>query len=327
MSELIKFPKIRDLKTCLRDIRKCHSGIEKFRFLGHTKLHGTNAGVRWTDGEITCQSRNNKVGDGHFGFVQAIKDNEHISVFCDYISMYYETKDFIIFGEWAGAGIQKKVAIAELPKSWYVFAIYDVEGDEWYYDLDKFVNDLTLRFGDVGIDFVNKYTRYYYELDINNVAEFATKVQQATLDVEKQCPVSFAKGVDGIGEGIVWSCVTYPGLIFKSKGQEHSKSPVKAMLSPEAAERELVYARLADEYVTADRLESAWSWMKEQKLPLDRSSTGKFIQYLVTDTLTEVEVSLAEEISATPDFVEKKLNAKMSEKARIWLFEQLDKLD
>jgi hypothetical protein len=56
-----------------------------------------------------------------------------------------------------------------------------------------------------------------------------------TISVEDECPVGKFFNKEGVGEGIVFTCVTNQELKFKSKGEKHYASKVKILegeLSP-----------------------------------------------------------------------------------------------
>jgi hypothetical protein len=108
-------------------------------FIGTVKLHGTNSAIGFDliNRQHWFQSRNNVIKEGHFGFTTSIHDDEINACFnfLDYIKRPDDNKA-IIYGEWAGSGIQKGVAISSLPKRFYVFAIKIIRSDDTFYYLD-----------------------------------------------------------------------------------------------------------------------------------------------------------------------------------------------
>lgn len=107
--------------------------------VGTVKLHGTNGGVRQNrvTKEITFQSRENvitplKDNAGFAFYMDSIKEDlnslferitSEIAVKNPELVEKLSTHDILIFGEWAGMGIQSNVAISTLPKSFYIFDI------------------------------------------------------------------------------------------------------------------------------------------------------------------------------------------------------------
>jgi hypothetical protein len=105
------------------------------KFKGTVKLHGTNAGVCYNkqDG-LWAQSRENiitpeKDNAGFAFFVES-----HKETFLKLMAMVAKENDLgyaidvekatiSIYGEWAGANIQKGVGICNLPKSFFIFGV------------------------------------------------------------------------------------------------------------------------------------------------------------------------------------------------------------
>jgi hypothetical protein len=65
------------------------------------------------------------------------------------------------------------------------------------------------------------------DIDFNYPTLSQNDIIEATLAVEKECPVGKYFGVSDIGEGIVYSCITEgyqsSDFMFKSKGELHIK--------------------------------------------------------------------------------------------------------
>lgn len=99
------------------------------------KLHGTNGGIRVKDGCVVAQSRNRDLptddpSNDNAGFGAWVAAN------ADFFRAAQFGPEFIIFGEWAGAGVQDTDAVNMLPgKHFFVFAVrtptgYLVEPDD-----------------------------------------------------------------------------------------------------------------------------------------------------------------------------------------------------
>ena len=89
--------------------------IGQLKFRSKIKLHGTNAGVRIKDGEVFYQKRT--------GDVTPLADNAGFASFA-YTVDWKTNQDIIIYGEWAGPGVQKSDAICMIPqKMFFVFGV------------------------------------------------------------------------------------------------------------------------------------------------------------------------------------------------------------
>jgi hypothetical protein len=263
-------------------VNRLTEGIGPAVYFGYVKIHGTNSAVGKVGGKIFYQSRNRILTPekDNFGFARAMSK-------IDWESKIPE--GYIVYGEWAGKGIQKKVGISKLPKTFYPFMTYRVETETWeqlapcsgYSCEGVDAEALTIPYMTVTIDAANR----------NAVGQ---QIQEATLEVEQRCPVAFAQGVDGVGEGLVFRpCVDTHGNIayesetwFKSKGGEHSdqdpKMPNQKTSCPvsEAFLIPLIEARGVQ----------GLQYLQEMNHRVDMSSTGEFIKWMMGDINDEVEI-------------------------------------
>jgi hypothetical protein len=126
-------------------------------------------------------------------------------------------------------------------------------------------------------------------------------------------------GVDGIGEGIVWKCVTpgweSPEFFFKVKGELHSASKVKTLA---AVDVELVASmrEFAEKTVTENRCRQGIDKLREAgKKLIDRTCVGDFIRWVIADVEKE------ESDTAKASGIDlKKANGELTKAARVWFF-------
>jgi hypothetical protein len=130
--------------------------------------------------------------------------------------------------------------------------------------------------------------------------------------------VAKAMGVDGIGEGVVWQCVSpdweSPDFAFKVKGEKHSASKVKTLA---AIDVELVASlrEFAEKTVTENRCRQGIDKLREAHHPLDRSSLGHFIKWVSGDVEKE------ESDTAKDSGIDmKKAAGEITKAARTWFF-------
>jgi len=329
---MIKFPKIRQFRDVIKHVRTQHDfqGFDDednaiyehqtpypqcVSFTGTVKLHGTNAAIVIdSERNITVQSRSREItvendNAGFAAFVAGLPK----SIIDGFSS------DVAIFGEFAGGNIQKGVAINSLPKMFVIFAIKYLEGDGKWTDISKWSFPTEL-LNSNGIYIINQFPTFEIEIDFNS-PEFATeKLQEITLEVEKECPVGKYFGVSGVGEGIVWQAVGCHGRdhVFKVKGEKHSVSKVKT-LAPVDIEKLQNVQEFVEMTVTLQRLEQGIATMLERDITIERKNTGDFLRWVIGDIMSEELDQLTGN-----DLCAKDVNKSISEKARPFWFDACD---
>ncbi|HBD93219.1 MAG TPA: hypothetical protein DC057_03510 [Spirochaetia bacterium] len=313
-----KYPSIEQFRNVIRDVRYAHDYKGKdengkaiylhtdnyptLKFKGTVKLHGTNSAiVKYSDGRLEFQSRERLLSleQDNAGFMAAMipKDLRFLFIlpFNEYIAVY---------GEWCGGNIQKGIAINGLEK---MFVIFGIKVDDNWIDLPKYLYS-NLQ----GIYNILQFKTFEIEIDFNNPELVQNKIIEMTISVEECCPVAKHFGKEGIGEGIVFTCVTNQDLKFKSKGEKHSASKVKVLntVDVEAMANINEFVELA---VTENRLEQGISFFNENNIEIDAKNTGQFLGWIVKDILKEEKDTL--EASGLD---EKKVKNAIVIKARIW---------
>lgn len=301
-------------------------------FCGTVKLHGTNAGVGYSKKHgLWCQSRNRilteKSDNQNFAkFVQ--QHRETFEKFFDTFN-FSEKEKFVIYGEWCGKGIQKNVAVCELPKRFVIFSMLHVGADNkelWLSveQIKEHVNSLksipeSEKEPVKDIDCIYNYPVYYISIDFNDPAASQKDLESVTDDVEKRCPYASANGVNGIGEGVVWRA-EHPDLgeiRFKVKGEQHSVTKPKqstAAIQPEELESINKYV----EYVcNENRFQQALDTVIGKRNP-KMSDIGNFTQWVVKDIESE-ENDTVEFNNLNPRICRKQV----SSAARKWFMERL----
>ena len=284
---------------------------------GTVKLHGTNAaiGKDFRTGEIWFQSRENVITleKDNAGFVRQFHDKlDAINGMTYEAARGFNESVVVIFGEWCGGNIQPNVGIAKLSKRFVVFGAQ--VGGEW---LGKEVV-AKLKNEAAGIYNIYDYQSETIEIDFNRPEIAQNKLSELTIKVEESCPVAKAMGVDGVGEGIVWKCITpgweSPDFYFKVKGEKHSASKVKTLA---AVDVELVASQreFAEKTVTENRCRQGIDMLREAGKPLDRKSIGDFIKWVVADV--EKEES---DTAAASGIDLKKAGGEITKAARTWFF-------
>lgn len=348
---MIKFPSIdqfrnviRHVQTQTRYVGKDENGdaiydasreLPTLTFRGTVKLHGTNAGIVVNTDmysteykNITYQSRERELSltSDNAGFMLFMMKHEKITI--DIAKQVFEilgpqasVVKVAIFGEWCGQSIQKGVAISQLSKKFVVFAvqvIYDDTSTRWLP-----VSWFDIHYDEIGIFNIDTFPTYLIDIDFKYPELAQNKMIEITEAVENECPVGKHFGVSGIGEGVVWTCVSDgwndSGTWFKVKGEKHSASKVRtlAAVDVEAVEsmREFI-----ESTVTEARLEQALdNLVREQLLPFEMKSMGDFIRWVYNDVVKEeMDTIIENQIDM------KKLGGAVANAARPWFIKKLN---
>jgi len=321
MKKLIGFPSIEQFRNIIANINRHYTfvGLDEqgepiydstrpkpvITFTGTVKLHGTNAGISYSDaGGLWAQSRENiiTVEKDNAGFAFFVESNK--TEFLNLIKTVQQrnaidcTENIItIFGEWAGGNIQKGVGISNIDKSFFIFGVKVspiVDNMTEQEKLDKreksahWLEDYSyLRATDKRIYNINDYPKWAMEIDFNLPQLKQNELADLTIAVETQCPVAKAFGFEGIGEGIVWNTY-FNGLrhTFKVKGEKHSSSKVKVLAAVDT-EKLTSIAAFVDSVVTESRVNQAIGVVFPNNEPKDIKKTGDVLRWIVNDIMKE----------------------------------------
>lgn len=289
---------------------------------GTQKLHGTNGCLVFmvNDG-FYCQSRER--------IVSVCSDNAGFAAWANSVSV--EDWDILranfpadwskvaVYGEWAGQGIQKNVAIATLPKAFYIFAARkiseDGETEEWL-DTKNWVFPQ-------GIHNIYKFPTFKIDVNFESPEYAVDQINKWVLEVEAQCPVGKAFGASGIGEGLVMRSVTegYESsrYWFKCKGSLHSATHVKKLATVDIEKFESEQAFIAA-VLDEGRLEQGFNWLAENNKQQDQTSVGDYIRWIFNDVLKESKPEME-----ASGIQEKDLGKLLANPAKKWYFNRLNK--
>ncbi len=340
---LIKMPSIAKFSNIIKDIshqvrfdgldendkpKYNNNKLPKLTFTGTIKLHGTNASVCMNkQGEMWTQSKGNIITPekDNAGFAMFVhKNKEYIK---ELLSAHFitnpELEEVCVYGEWAGKGIQKGVAIAEIEKTFFVFGIKFKRDDEERYSWAQLPETTLNSWIDENknIRSIFEFKTYEVQVDFENPKMAQNKFIEITDEVEKECPVGKAFGISGVGEGVVWvAFLDDVKHTFKSKGDKHSNTRVKK-LSPVDEEKEQAKIDFANYATPAWRLEQMYSevfnTLNGGKGDIKR--TGDFLRAVVADVMKEELDEMAKR-----GLEPKEINGAISKVARRWFMEQLN---
>lgn len=304
MNKYTSISQFRTVNKYVSHVSKVTNTVKpKITFEGTVKLHGTNTGVKISkDGIITIQSRNNEIdiNNDHFGFSKFIEESKE-----ELIKAFKKDVDVVIYGEWCGRGIQKKIALSELEKMWVIFDYFILKDDhDEEEEQNKFVNNSFIKgeglhnfnsLNEKNIYSIYQFPVFNIEIDFSNPIQVENKVQdiiELVQNVEDECPVGKHFGVSGIGEGLVFKPVYYPenmnpiSLYFKAKGEKHSPTKVKKLVQVDTEELATVMEFI--EYaVTENRVQQAIHELGiSEEVSIERF-TGDVIKWVISDIFKE----------------------------------------
>jgi len=304
---MIKFPSIEQYRHLIHQVKAHYrfAGLDgagepvydhnrtlpTLTFRGTTKLHGTNAAIHYDCGSdlISFQSRTRVLSEGDdnagfYAYMAPRKDGDVADLIITIQEVVLQApKSITIFGEWCGQGIQKGVAISELPKMFVYFAVrveYEHGTSEW---LD--INEVDY----CNHEYIFNILDFYHEaitIDFNCPELSQNKLIEFTEAVEAECPVGKAFGTSGVGEGIVWTCIT-PGwesskFWMKVKGEKHSVSKVKTLAAIDVEALANIQSFL-DYSVTEARLEQGFVEVNAK----DIKDIAAFLRWMYNDIMKE----------------------------------------
>lgn len=289
-----KFPSIESLKHLVHRIRATSDfhGREypTMEFTGTVKLHGTNAGVEvfhYDNGAIAveAQGRNRKltIESDNFGFAARVLAQREAFI------ALARGRNVLFFGEWVGTGIQKSVAVSNVPRHFVIFSVFE-NGE--VVDINDFFSE---DFNEEGIYFINQVPTYSVTIDFKNPQEAADIITDLTYEVEHKCPWGAFRGVESVGEGIVWVATDDPNKTdywFKSKGVEHKKSGEKQQVRVDPVKVESI-RKLVDEILPEWRLEQGVSQLRENNMTITVENTGNYIKWIHQDIIKEESDTIA----------------------------------
>jgi hypothetical protein len=336
-TEIESFHNIRKYASAYPEIL---NGTSDVVYLSKVKLHGMNMGVQvYPDGRVITQSRSAvlSIAAGReltlstdvAGFARWVADHEDWR----YV---HSTGGIIIFGEWCGPGVQKSVAVSNIPnKIFAVFAARFLDDEDSLIvepaQLRYILKDVMSHVPEVHV--LDWYSRDGEDAEITvdwskSDAELSPVVEEINrwvMEVEQNDPwVEKTFGVKGTGEGLVFyprvraehvGLKNFNNLTFKAKGEKHRviKTEAPAQLSAEAAASVDQFVELV---LTTPRLEQGATAVAGS-LTFDVKLTGKFVAWIVQDVAKETQDELA---ASSLDW--KQVQKPISDKARTWYLSQ-----
>lgn len=209
-----------------------------------------------------------------------------------FIDNYHELDTNLwLYGEWIGPGIQKGVGINQLNRKQFVlFSTYsELEGLSYPpYDI-PFNSSAT----SIGLYSIRSSCKnWIIELDVKNPdPKTLNNIDKWTKEVEDQCPWAEMFGIEGFGEGIVWTSYdtdeVHP-IRFKTKGEKHqvTKEKIAKEINSELSDK---IEKFILATVTESRLNQGINYLEENNLDDTMENVSVFIKWILNDIVVEEE--------------------------------------
>lgn len=297
MSGHQKFPKIGGLHNVVKTVAHwaelSETQAAAMDYRAKIKLHGANMAVRISPGgDLAMQSRNQDIETGGHQFPQFVSANAgYFKRLADPVC------DVIVYGEWAGLGVQRKVSVSKIPeKAFFVFALRfkSEESDILAFDPEHITARLQQPlperlhvipwFGQaVHVDFA----------DTETLETLTDGFNRDVAGIDASDPyIKSLFGVDGPGEGLVYYPLAFPEpedfgrYAFKVKGSRHEPAQggeKKARTSTPVAGDVLAFN---DMMVTPARVLQGMQELFGEG-PYEKSGLGQLIKWVASDVQAE----------------------------------------
>jgi len=288
-------------------------------FDGTVKLHGTNGSVSLSDNdELWFQSRRKilSIDADNQGFWQFCTDRTEIfrKLMKEIVVRTFLNNGnpgiISIFGEYCGQGIANGTAISKLPRMFVIFAVKVTPSND---DADSYyIDSKNLSSPDDQIYNINDFTTYNISIDFNYPELSQNKFVKLVNAVECECPVGKKLGVEGIGEGIVWTgYYDHVRHVFKTKGAKHSISKVKTV-APVNVEKLNSIKEFVDYAITENRLQQAVTEVFGDSEPTIKKMRD-FLRWIMNDVKEEEA-----DVLSKNSLILKDVGRSISNKARPW---------
>lgn len=296
--------------------------LPTLNFKGTVKIHGTNASIAFNGVDYYAQSRERILSlesDNAGFYVYAHKNKDYFEQKLSEIKQSTGFDNIVVYGEWCGQGIQKSVGVSELPKMFVVFDVVGINNnDDKKYYLDDMVSEFSN--GELSVYNTNNFITFSVDIDFNSPELSVNHIIDLTTSVENECPVAKYFGVSGVGEGIVFQTYFNGNKIrFKSKGEKHSISKVKKLVSVDP-EKIASVQNFVEYAVTPNRLEQGINYFKENNITLDITNMGQYIKWVSGDIIKEES-----DVLISNNLGYKDVGGKVANVAKNYFMDQLSK--
>lgn len=277
---------------------------ENIHLTGTVKIHGTNCSVCDDGTERWFQSRKQIITRETDRFLCFAKERNSVfdEIFAS-IRKKHPDGTAVLYGEFFGQGIQKNVAVCQLPNAYALFAakIFFENKDSFWLPVDTLKS---FSHPESRIYTVYDFSTFDIDVDLKNWEKAKDNMYALAQSVEDDCPVGRALGATGRGEGIVWQHLATEsepyvirlktkGRMFEAtdrynagqmKGHEHkSQQPKKPQVDFRIMQEQIDI--FLDAVLTDARIDQGLS---------ENHDLAAFQKWLVADIMREERVTIAE---------------------------------
>lgn len=315
------FPSIESFAHAVKAVRR-DDGFDapSVPYGAKIKLHGTNGGIRLDGGSVIAQSRSRDIttqddNAGFAGFVETTTDH--------WRSLPLEDGS-VVFGEWAGPGIQKGDAITMIARR--TFFVFAIRTPRFYLTSPGAIRSIIGQ--PEGVEVLPWHDQIVIDFASNDrLTALAADLSQVAEAIGERDPyVADTYGIDGPGEGLVFMPISpvragtgeFGRLSFKVKCEAHRVRKVKAAASV-GFELSDDMVGLARSFITPARCEQALS--EGCGGIADKRRTPDFLKWIGGDAKKE---SAAELEAAGVDW--KRVAPIVTREALAWWFAKCEAL-
>lgn len=297
--EFIKWRSINKFSDVYQYVNK--SGKYEMYLRPKIKLHGTNAGIYCSStGQLGAQKRTS--------FITPEDDNCGFARFVSTLHFKGTREDYIIYGEWAGPGIQNSDAVSSIPeKTFFVFSVLNVKTGYMSTQPSTISKIVINLFGEHDRIKVIPWYSSAIPLNFLDQKECQEFIDGATNEVDNiigaEDPyIKEEFGIEGPGEGLVYYAFTYDNdsmkiivprmsCIFKVKTEIHTVNKAKKR-NHVAPERPSGVDEFIDMFFTEARFNQM---LNEIGGEASSTRTGEFLKAVMSDVYKEStnEIELA----------------------------------
>lgn len=302
--------------------------LPTLKFLGSTKLHGTNGGIiiDFKNEIVYFQARNDirTPANDNGGFATYLSSIQVDIVNMCFNNLEYEidwSKNVLgIYGEWCGGNLQRGVALNKLEKMFVIFGISVINIESRQRKWLSKEEVIKYKLPSQKVYSIFDFKTWEVDIDFSKHQEASDIIEKLTLEVEEQCPVSKEFNAEGVGEGIVWQCITEgynnSGFWFKSKGSKHSKQKVR-INRPIDNEKISKLIDIAEKITPSWRLEQIFNETFDiiNGGKITRTKIGNYIKNVIADVIKEETRTVVES-----GFEYKEINIYVTNIARDYYF-------
>jgi hypothetical protein len=219
-----------------------------------------------------------------------------------------------LYGERVGKGIQDRFAISEVPTRRFIVFFVSINGERVPIPMDLVSEEL-------GIYHEDLFPTYQVVVDFKNPQAAADEMDRLTKEVNESCPGAKYFGIEGRGEGIVWTSaeeVLFKYYRFKTKSDKDKATKKKrggVQITPDVMES---ITEFIESTVTENRLNQGLEYLTKNDKPISKASTGIFIPWVIKDILDE-EKNMMEASGLS----EKLVKSKLGDPIRKWFFDTI----